>query len=656
MNDGSYNFVSSAILQFIGWVSSLIYSLVSLVTQGFFNLSYIQIFKSDVVEEITARLYVVLAVFMIFKLAFSLIQYLVNPDQVNDKTAGMGKLVSRTATAFIMLIAVPIIFTEFIFGPPNAEPDHTYQAIIARAIPRIILANNVDADTDVGRSMGETMAATAFSAFVQPRETCEGAPSLTTATISDIADATYQRCSEAVEGGESSIFAYDYNWLLGLAVGLIMLVIMLFFTVDIAIRAIKLGILRIVAPIPIVTYIDPKSAKDGAFNNWLKALISTFLELFIKVAVIYIIIFIINELTSAQGGIFENTGLDTGEQIYATVFIIIGMLLFAVQASGFIKNIFGIKDAGGSAGLAALMGGAGALLAGGGLAGAALGMASGAQAGAQGKGGGQLGKGQELGRKMSGKPSFADRRAEKNRARFADKAGVGEDAIAAAEDRAQALQEQATEAEIQAKADPTNVEKQRLAAQMSAAAQKANDTVSKMKDYAKDPRKAAAQGKIYTRSQYARQMMKSGAAAAVASVTDRIPFHPSSAGNRIFAGIDQERNTMGTKMSGAEAMAASAQNTYNYQQYLNNEADTINDMNADAAYNYVHNQPTQNSLDNEPVGNYDVPTSQQAYSDDDWMDMMNEGVQNSINNQPNNGNNNNNGQGGPGTGGTGGTP
>lgn len=591
MNDGSYNFVSSAILQFIGWVSSLIYSLVSLVTQGFFNLSYIQIFKSDVVEEITARLYVVLAVFMIFKLAFSLIQYLVNPDQVNDKTAGMGKLVSRTATAFIMLIAVPIIFTEFIFGPPNAEPDHTYQAIIARAIPRIILANNVDADSDVGRSMGETMAATAFSAFVQPRETCEGAPSLTTATISDIADATYQRCSEAVEGGESSIFAYDYNWLLGLAVGLIMLVIMLFFTVDIAIRAIKLGILRIVAPIPIVTYIDPKSAKDGAFNNWLKALISTFLELFIKVAVIYIIIFIINELTSAQGGIFENTGLDTGEQIYATVFIIIGMLLFAVQASGFIKNIFGIKDAGGSAGLAALMGGAGALLAGGGLAGAAMGMASGAQAGAQGKGGGQLGKGQELGRKMSGRPSFADRRAEKNRARFANKAGVGEDAIAAAEDRAQALQEQATEAEIQAKADPTNVEKQRLAAQMSAAAQKANDTVSKMKDYAKDPRKAAAQGKIYTRSQYARQMMKSGAAAAVASVTDRIPFHPSSAGNRIFAGIDQERNTMGTKMSGAEAMAASAQNTYNYQQYLNNEADTINDMNADEAYNHVHSQP-----------------------------------------------------------------
>src|SRR5699024_8431369 len=123
MNDGAYNYFSSLVLQFLGWISSLIYGMVSLVTQGFFNLSYIQIFKSDVVEQITARLYVVLAVFMIFKLAFSLIQYLVNPDQVNDNQAGMGKMVSRTATAFIMLIGVPIIFTEFVCGPEGASPD-----------------------------------------------------------------------------------------------------------------------------------------------------------------------------------------------------------------------------------------------------------------------------------------------------------------------------------------------------------------------------------------------------------------------------------------------------------------------------------------------------------------------------------------------------
>lgn len=650
MNDGSYNFVSSAILQFIGWVSSLIYSLVSLVTQGFFNLSYIQIFKSDVVEEITARLYVVLAVFMIFKLAFSLIQYLVNPDQVNDKTAGMGKLVSRTATAFIMLIAVPIIFKEFIFGPPNAEPDHTYQAIIARAIPRIILANNVDADSDVGRSMGETMAATAFSAFVQPRETCEGAPSLTTATISDIADATYQRCSEAVEGGESSIFAYDYNWLLGLAVGLIMLVIMLFFTVDIAIRAIKLGILRIVAPIPIVTYIDPKSAKDGAFNNWLKALISTFLELFIKVAVIYIIIFIINELTSAQGGIFENTGLDTGEQIYATVFIIIGMLLFAVQASGFIKNIFGIKDGGGSAGLAALMGGAGALLAGGGLAGAAMGMASGAQAGAQGKGGfGNFNKGKELAAKTAKGQAHAQRKAE----RQAAKLGYDDARMSDLKQEASAAEEELAIAQAEMQADPSNVEKQQAYRAALARSKKANKAVEDAKEIRKNPALAKASGNAYSRSGYAIALAKhniqhskpvTGAAAAIASTG-------------VYRGVqNMKENARNNPYEQDRVNGGGFINQHDYA-----TIDEYNNRNTPAPSSTTPTPVTPSSTSSTPlgddnVGNYGIPTSQQAYSDDDWMDMMNEGVQNSINNQPNNGNNNNNGQGGPGTGGIGGTP
>lgn len=565
MLDGVFDFVSEKLLQFFGWVSSLIYGMVSIVTQGFFNVSYIEIFTSEAIQAITARIYVVLAVFMIFKLAFSLIQYLVNPDQVNDKQAGMGKLISRTVTAFIMLIGVPILFNEFIFGPPDADSSNTYQAIIARSIPKIILGSS--GDENEPSSIGETMAATAFSAFVQPREECEGAPLLTTATISDIADATYARCSEVVDGGKSNVFAYDYNWLFGLVVGLIMLLIMLFFTVDIAIRAIKLGILRVIAPIPIISYIDPKSAKDGSFNNWLKALISTFAELFIKLAVIYIIMYVIIKMTAAGENAIDFGSLSDGEALYARVFIIIGLLLFAVQASAFIKNIFGIKDAGGSAGLGALLGGAGALLTGGGLAGAAMAMASGATASAQGKGAGQFGKGRELGRKMSGQPSFADRRAEKNRARFANKAGVGEDAISAAEARAEALQEQATEAEIQAKADPTNVDKQRYAAQMSAAAQKANDTVSKMKEYAKDPRKAAAQGKIHTRSQYAARAFASGAAAVAANVTDKIPFHPSAAGNRFFAGIDQQRDTMGAKMSGAESMAANAQQQYSQAEH-----------------------------------------------------------------------------------------
>lgn len=650
MNDGAYNYFSSLVLQFLGWISSLIYGMVSLVTQGFFNLSYIQIFKSDVVEQITARLYVVLAVFMIFKLAFSLIQYLVNPDQVNDKQAGMGKLVSRTATAFIMLIGVPIIFTEFVFGPEGASPDHTYQAIIARTIPRIILGSNVDtSNSDVGRSMGETMAATAFSAFVQPREGCN-APSLTTATISDIADATYARCSDVVDGGESSIFAYDYNWLFGLAVGLLMLVIMLFFTVDIAIRAIKLGILRIVAPIPIISYVDPKSAKDGAFNNWLKSLISTFLELFIKVAVIYIIIFIINELTSAGGGFFDNAGLDAGEQMYATVFIIIGMLLFAMQASAFIKNIFGIKDQGLGTGLGMLMGGAGALLAGGGIAGMAKGMMQGASDGAQGKASfGNFNKGKELAAKTAKGQAHAQRKAE----RQAAKLGYDDARMSDLKQEASAAEEDLAIAQAEMQADPTNVEKQQAYRAALARSKRANKAVEDAKEIRKNPALAKARGDAYSRSGYAIALAKhniqhskpvTGAAAAIASTG-------------VYRGVqNMKENARNNPYEQDRVNGGGFINQHDYA-----TIDEYNNRNTPAPPSTTPTPVTPSSTSSTPlgddnVGNYDIPTSQQAYSDDDWMDMMNEGVQNSINNQPNNGNNNNNGQGGPGTGGIGGTP
>ena len=37
---------------------------------------------------------------------------------------------------------------------------------------------------------------------------------------------------------------------------------MISFTIDIAVRAIKLAVLRLIAPIPIISRIDPKSSKS----------------------------------------------------------------------------------------------------------------------------------------------------------------------------------------------------------------------------------------------------------------------------------------------------------------------------------------------------------------------------------------------------------
>ena len=116
---------------------------------------------------------------------------------------------------------------------------------------------------------------------------------------------------------------------------------------SIAKRIFKLMILELIAPIPIMSLIDPKGSKDGAFSKWLGNLISTFVDIFIKLGLVYIVIVMIQMI--AENGLFEDIGGDNGffRTAYLRLFLILGLLFFAKEAPKFIKDSLGIKDSGG---------------------------------------------------------------------------------------------------------------------------------------------------------------------------------------------------------------------------------------------------------------------------------------------------------------------
>ena len=75
-------------------------------------------------------------------------------------------------------------------------------------------------------------------------------------TASEILAEINQKCDiQTGLGGER----YAYNYLFGFStiVGILFVIIIVSFTVDAAIRVFKLAILRLIAPIPIISYIDP---------------------------------------------------------------------------------------------------------------------------------------------------------------------------------------------------------------------------------------------------------------------------------------------------------------------------------------------------------------------------------------------------------------
>ena len=168
--------------------------------------------------------------------------------------------------------------------------------------------------------------------------------------------------AEMVNINCDSRYLFSYFPVVSTVCGVLLLLVFATTCLDVAIRALKLAILRLIAPIAIISYIDPKSAEKGAFSTWVKLLISTYLDLFLRLAIIYFVMFIVMEII--HGGL--ELPLGNGViGLLSTVVIIIGLFYFARQAPKFITDALGLKGMMSWSGLSSVLAGAGTLRAGG---------------------------------------------------------------------------------------------------------------------------------------------------------------------------------------------------------------------------------------------------------------------------------------------------
>ncbi|MGN0973732.1 MAG: conjugal transfer protein TrbL family protein [Bacilli bacterium] len=398
-------------------IDKAIYGFVGQIYELFFDISRLNFLAGDVYSTIFKRVFLILGIFMLFKLTFSLLRYLISPDALNDKEKGAGKLIGRVITCVLILIVlVPFGSTDAKDPGESASSKlnanirnqgiafgtlQTMQELIVEKnlIGKIVLGSaavQYEKNTD----MGENIALTVFSAFFRRNqdvtvEECEYAISDNNVTVYKFDDSSkkeefvvssmnqaYELADVVCDDAKNS-YLFTYDVFISTIVGLVVVVLIFLFTFDVAIRGIKLGILRLIAPIPAISYIDPKSSKDGAFANYIKTLMSTYLDLFLRLAIIYVVILLISAIAGDNTTVISGTTNTVGK-----VIIIIALLFFAGQAPKFIMQALGIKSNGTGLGFgAALLGGA---LAGGfagattgGVAGAVKGFLGGAAAGSQ---------------------------------------------------------------------------------------------------------------------------------------------------------------------------------------------------------------------------------------------------------------------------------
>ena len=378
----------------VGWLQNILrfifpaidklgYFLLGAIYDIFFVVANAKILQGDFIVTFYARVQLILGVFMIFRLTITILQIIVNPDLAKDKNKGASKILMRVVLSLVMLTLIaPINIPNDDGNPLNQQMADNgilfgflYQiqntVVEDNVLGKLILGSDVDNISNNNNSLnlngignvGDTLAATIAKAFIRPTlasgvsedDITDQASYEENLACEDIvknqvnyfsSTTPYQTILDGVSESCNGVYAFDYTVLGGLIVSIVMFLIVLGFTVDIAVRAIKLALLRLIAPIPIIAYIDPGQEKNGAFGSWVKTLTSTYLDLFIRLAVVYFGIYIIVSLTQTSALDLFPSSPNFFTSTFATIFIILGILVFMKQAPKFFKDMLGIKGDG----------------------------------------------------------------------------------------------------------------------------------------------------------------------------------------------------------------------------------------------------------------------------------------------------------------------
>lgn len=351
----------------LGWAASTLYTLIV-------QIANVDIF-GNYIYTMMGRIYTFLAIFMLFKLSISVVNYVLNPDQLTDKSKGFGKLIQNVIIVMALIIMTPQIFNwayklqaailntnvlyTIVTGKPN---DSSYdpsdlQGLTSKEIVAILTKNAEDSGDMIKYELLSTFIYNEHSEDKHTAVKSDGTlcNKETTGSYSAAYDCLMDGDTINNTSGSSSDkhygakkgFRNEYKILVStLCIGFAAYVFLVT-AFDVALRCVKLGALQLMAPVPIISMLDPNSGKSGMFSKWLKECKNTYLSLFTRLIAVYFAVEVIRGLTEPGRFVWYGTDVAVGFG-FVKVFVILGLLMFAKQLPKFIEDATGIKmDTGG---------------------------------------------------------------------------------------------------------------------------------------------------------------------------------------------------------------------------------------------------------------------------------------------------------------------
>lgn len=334
--------LTSVLLTPLRWlgagVCNIIYFLISRLFQLFMIVSQLNILSSDEIGPIYERITLILTIVMVFYITFEFVKYVVQPDSMTDKEKGVGNIVKRMIIAIVLIAFVPRIFTM--------AYDLQNKLITNQVFSKIILGEkNIEFDT-----FGSAFSADMLGVFYGLDEKycsgsdyddkCQEAETKVEDNLAKLREGNEVTIMPGltdtkdftVDGENEKVFPIRFDGLLAIIIGGVILYLVVLYTIDVGTRYAQLIFLQIMSPIAIIGYISPK--KDNIFSKWLKQCITTYLDLFIRLAIIYFVLLIIDVLGDSftSGSLFAGVEGVDGYKTLVYIVLVMGLLVFAQKA------------------------------------------------------------------------------------------------------------------------------------------------------------------------------------------------------------------------------------------------------------------------------------------------------------------------------------
>lgn len=356
----------AAIDKVVVWLIECLYDLI-------FQISSVQIFDNTSLAAFANRITVILSIFMIFKLSLSFLNYIVNPDAMTDKSKGFSKLIQNIAVALVLLVSYQFLFDKAMELQQKIVDNNTVPKLIIGSVGKnvknsstisfplfsafVVPNNDILYSTSTNPNLTGCRSYSRYIEGSKPSATCDlkgaGYTDDVATDNSTVGTDANSQMDYIVEHQDTNalldfllrikkgdIFAFDYKFIISTICGAFAALVLLSFCMDVAVRIIKLYFLRLIAPIPIISYIDPIKG-EGIFKKWLSNVGKTYADLFIRLIAIFFAIFIIQQVAT-QPALKDFNG-NPIDNPFVIIFIIIGALMFAKQFPKLIQDITGIS-------------------------------------------------------------------------------------------------------------------------------------------------------------------------------------------------------------------------------------------------------------------------------------------------------------------------